>query len=102
MHLNHTEHRELLQAVYKNTDLPDGLPATNHSDVEFLNYLQMGVQSESLNLGMMPVYCGDLALEHDSEEMRSRAVQIPDILKSTKNLAPHISAHLSISSSSPR
>lgn len=46
---------------------------------------------EFYGLGLMPVACGDLVLEHDTEEMRRRASEIPAALISSKGDAPLIS-----------
>ncbi len=58
---------------------------------------------EYLSLDLMPIFCGDLDLEHDSETMLARGRKMPDDLISSKADAPILRGStivsLSISSS---
>ena len=54
-------------------------------DFAYLNTLTRNIDE---TLGIMPISCGDLDLEHDSDTMRARARDMPSALKSSKADAP--------------
>ena len=89
--MKNADYRTLIESVYKHAN-HSGEPAreVHKPAVEYLNYIHRDVD-ETYGLGLMPVLCGDLALEHGSEEMRRRARSLPSRLKASKGDAPLIS-----------
>ncbi|KAI0767186.1 hypothetical protein C8Q74DRAFT_937733 [Fomes fomentarius] len=86
---NLKEFLDLIRTVHLHTDPPSELPNVGLEDAAQMHDIHAAVD-ESYGLGLMPVACGDLVLEHDTEEMRRRASEIPAALISSKGDAPLI------------
>ncbi|PIL33656.1 hypothetical protein GSI_04279 [Ganoderma sinense ZZ0214-1] len=81
--LGNHEYYSLLDAIYRHDGLGDS-PETKH--FAFLN--QLNRELDYLTLDLMPTFCGDLDLEHDSETMLVRGRKMPGDLIMSKADAP--------------
>ncbi len=81
--IGNREYSSLLETVYTHDGLGD-VPAARY----FALLNRFSRELEHLTLDLMPIFCGDLNLEHNSETMLARGRTMPGDLISSKRDAP--------------
>ncbi|KAM5537981.1 hypothetical protein V8D89_008457 [Ganoderma adspersum] len=83
--MNH-EYRSLLTAVYRHDDIDSNPTMLKFKYLKLISGLPR--ELDYFTLDLMPVFCGDLNLEHNSEVMLARGRKMPGDLISSKRDAP--------------
>ena len=84
MELGNRQYASFLAAIYAHY----GLSGNPSEHLTFVNNLSK--ELDHLTLDLMPIFCGDLDLEHNSETMLARGRKMPDDLISSQVDAPII------------